>query len=438
MRCVTAVVAALCLIVSSFASAATCPGNPDAIGTSRTLVVDPREHARIGDMQYPETLPLRHKEVVLTFDDGPLPKYTGSVLETLASECAQATFFIVGRMARAYPEWVRKLHEAGHTIGTHSHTHPRIFPRLTQASAIEEIDDGIRAAQAALSDPADLAPFFRFPGFGRTPDAERHLIERGIMIWGADVPADDWKPISSAEVVARAIRRLEEKGRGVLLLHDIKSGTAAALPSLFRELKARGFKIVHVVPARPDRPKTATEAVAWRVQKSRGSIWPDVFPPIATDAVAALPVPSAMSFGFPALFTRRIQVASADHSVPVAELDQPAWGSLWEPAPKRRVTKWPALAQASEPLPASPIAAALPVASMQALSQPFGGRLIPAKISAVQDRRAELELGLRGPMAADRKPSSSGADAPKASAPRREAHAEPPRSGLSRLFQWFH
>src|ERR671937_2643340 len=111
--------AALCLVllicsVVQAASAADCPGHPDALGTSRTLVVDPKEHPRIGTMQYAETLPLRDHEVVLTFDDGPLPKYSNQVLEILANQCVKATFFTVGNMARANPEGVRKLRDAGH------------------------------------------------------------------------------------------------------------------------------------------------------------------------------------------------------------------------------------------------------------------------------------------------------------------------------------
>src|SRR5580698_4930748 len=101
-----------------------CPGHPDALGTSRTLVVDPREHPRIGTMQYPETLPLEDHEVVLSFDDGPLPRNSNQILEILASECIKATFFEIGQMARAYPEGVRKLRDAGHSIGTHSQNHP--------------------------------------------------------------------------------------------------------------------------------------------------------------------------------------------------------------------------------------------------------------------------------------------------------------------------
>src|SRR3569833_1709521 len=80
----------LCLglltVGSPAALAADCPGHPDALGTSRTLVVDPREHPRIGTMQYRETLPLRDHEVVLTFDDGPQPRNSGQVIRNLASQ----------------------------------------------------------------------------------------------------------------------------------------------------------------------------------------------------------------------------------------------------------------------------------------------------------------------------------------------------------------
>src|SRR6516162_4653278 len=95
-------------------SDANCPGHPDALGTSRTLVVDPRAHPRIGSMQYPETLPLEDHEVVLTFDDGPLPKNSNQVLQILADQCIKATFFEIGEQALANPEGVRKLAAAGH------------------------------------------------------------------------------------------------------------------------------------------------------------------------------------------------------------------------------------------------------------------------------------------------------------------------------------
>ena len=77
-----------------------CPGNPDAIGTSRTITVDPAALPRIGRMQYRASLPLNDHEVVITFDDGPLPPYTERILDILKANCVKATYFLVGQMAR--------------------------------------------------------------------------------------------------------------------------------------------------------------------------------------------------------------------------------------------------------------------------------------------------------------------------------------------------
>lgn len=251
------------VLAGSPVRAADCPGNPDALGTSRTIVVDPQEHPRIGTMQYGETLPLEDHEVVLTFDDGPLPAHTNPILETLASQCVKATFFMVGRMAKEYPQDVRRVRDAGHTIGTHSENHPTFFGKLPQERMAAEIDDGIAHVSAALGDPSQLAPFFRIPGLRRGDLLEAELSKRGLMTWSADFPADDWRHISSKQVINYALTRLEAKGKGVLLLHDIQARTQAALPVILRELKARGYRIVHVVPATPQQPKTPTDPSQW-------------------------------------------------------------------------------------------------------------------------------------------------------------------------------
>src|SRR3981189_3540756 len=262
--------AGLCLgvltcITAQTASAANCPGHPDALGTSRTLVVDPREHLRIGTMQYPETLPLEDHEVVLTFDDGPLPHNSNQVLDILASQCVKATFFTIGRMAQAYPEGVRKLRDAGHSSGAHTQNHPLSMNRMPVERARQEIDDGIASVKAALGDDAALAPFFRIPGLSRAAGVEDYLASQGIQTWSADFLADDWRHISSSRVYDLAVKRLEEKGRGILLLHDIQARTVAALPRILHELKARGYRIAHVVPATSGQPATPTEPQQWQL-----------------------------------------------------------------------------------------------------------------------------------------------------------------------------
>jgi peptidoglycan/xylan/chitin deacetylase (PgdA/CDA1 family) len=292
--------AALCLglltcITAQAASAVDCPGHPDALGTSRTLVVDPREHPRIGTMQYAETLPLADHEVVLTFDDGPLPRNSNQVLDILASQCVKATFFTIGRMAQAYPEGVRKLRDAGHSIGTHTQDHPLGMKRMPVERARQEIDEGIASVKAALGDDTALAPFFRIPGLSRADGVEDYLASQGIQIWSADFLADDWRHISSSRVYDFAMKRLEDKGRGILLLHDIQARTVAALPRILHELKARGYRIVHVVPATPERPATPTEPQQWQLHPPSETVaishWPKI-PAFVFAGADSLPVPS--------------------------------------------------------------------------------------------------------------------------------------------------
>ena len=264
-RIVSLLAAALALCGSLAAAVAgECPGNPNALGTSRTIVVDPREHGRIGTMDYAETLPLRDSEVVLTFDDGPIPPYTTRILDMLAAECVKATYFIVGDMAKEYPALLRRIADAGHTVGTHSMSHPLRFRALSAERGNAQIDNGIAAIAAALGDAGKVAPFFRFPGFGYTAAAHEHAAEQGLMVWGADFPADDWHKISAREVARRALQRLDAKGKGILLLHDIHQRTVDAMPIILAELKARGFRVVHIVPGSAERPATVTAAADWR------------------------------------------------------------------------------------------------------------------------------------------------------------------------------
>jgi peptidoglycan/xylan/chitin deacetylase (PgdA/CDA1 family) len=245
-----ALASAFALILGGTAqAAASCPGNPDALGVSRVISVSPADYARLGQMQYRQTLPLRDHEVVLTFDDGPLPPYTTRVLGALAHECVKATFFMVGRMAAAYPREVKLVAALGHTIANHSENHPLHFNTIGEARAEAEVQNGMRAIKAALGNDGTLAPFFRIPGLGRTHAFEKYAEGHDLVLWSADTVADDWTRISANQVVHRAMSRLEAKGKGILLLHDIQARTAQALPTLLRELKANGFKIVQVVPA---------------------------------------------------------------------------------------------------------------------------------------------------------------------------------------------
>ncbi len=352
MRGLRLAVCGLALMGATELRAAECPGNPDAIGTSRTIVVDPTEHPRLGGMQYHESLPLEDHEVVLTFDDGPLPPKSTRVLEILASECVKATYFLIGKMAREYPDVVRRIHEAGHTIGTHSYDHPLTFQKMPLERAKEEIDDGIAWVNWTLGGGAEVAPFFRIPGLLRAEGVEQYLAAKHIQVWSADFLADDWKKITSAQVLQRALSRIEANHKGILLLHDIHPRTVEALPMLLHELKRRGYRIVNIVPASADLPKTATVASQWVLHNRK--LWPQT--PIFAETEPELPAPSPTSFGGAALFDAQ----TAEH--PRLRPQRARRGQI----PLPPVSVWPHTLPTSAVSPA-PLQTVLPAPSAQDL-----------------------------------------------------------------------
>ena len=262
------------------AFAVECPGNADALGTSRVVAISPNEFSNVGTMQYKQTLPLNDHEVVITFDDGPLSPYTDIIIKILASQCVRANYFLIGKMAHTYPYLVRRIYNAGHTVGTHTLDHPLALKRLPLPLAEYEVDGGIAAVEAAIGDPKAVAPFFRIPGLARSDAIDALLVSQSLITWSADVVADDWfRRITPKQIVQRAMQRLDARGRGILLLHDIHPATALALPSLLKELKEHGYKVVHVVPT-GELPKSVPDLPAPAAIAS--GAWPRVLHASAT------------------------------------------------------------------------------------------------------------------------------------------------------------
>lgn len=238
-------------IAAGPARADSCPGNPQAIGTQRVMEVDAKTTPRVGRKHFPSTLPLNRKEIVLTFDDGPWPDTTPKVLDVLKQECVRATFFMLGRHTEKYPALARRVLAEGHTVAHHTYSH-QILSRISAARAEDEINHGIAEDDYAVygqrrSEPA--VPFFRFPGFASTPALLDQMASRGIVVFGADAWASDWLPMSPAEELKLILGRIEAIGSGIVLFHDTKQQTASMLPDFLHELKRRGYRIVHVVPA---------------------------------------------------------------------------------------------------------------------------------------------------------------------------------------------
>ena len=237
--------------VSFAAAAEPCPGNPDALGTERVIEADAKTTPRVGRKHFPDTLPLRAKELVLTFDDGPWPGTTTKVLDALKHECVRATFFVLGRNVAAHPAIVRREAAEGHSVGHHSYSHP-LLGHMPLARAEAEINRGIEADEFALHGQRRTrpgTPFFRFPGFVSNRALLDALNARGMVVFGADVWASDWEPMGPEQELRLILARIEQVGRGIVLFHDTKTQTARMLPAFLRELKRRGYRIVHVVAA---------------------------------------------------------------------------------------------------------------------------------------------------------------------------------------------
>lgn len=235
---------ALCMVAGGGAARA-CPSG--ALGVARVLGFGTAGGAQVGLKTYPRTLELADHEIVLTFDDGPLAGTTGKILDALSAECVKATFFLIGRNAEALPGLVRRMVAEGHTLGTHTFSHPaRSLAGIGEEAAKGEIDRGIAAVLRVTGDAARLK-FFRFPGFDDTPALVRWLASRDIAVFGTDLWASDWVPMTPEAELDLLMGRIEKAGRGIVLLHDIKRQTAAMLPAFLRELKKRGYRIVHLV-----------------------------------------------------------------------------------------------------------------------------------------------------------------------------------------------
>ena len=223
--------------------------NPNAIGLSRIVEIDTTGGQAFGTEHFKQYDFLRDKEVVLTFDDGPWPDNTPMVLKALKDNCIKATFFEIGEHATWRPDISREVAAAGMTVGNHTWSH-KDLAKNPYAKDIElakqEIEMGVSAVHMAVGGPT--APFFRFPDLQQPPELMTYLGTRNIAIFSTDIDTFDFKLRKPDDVIKSAMTKLAKNGKGILLMHDFQHNTAEALPELLRQLKAGGYKIVHMVP----------------------------------------------------------------------------------------------------------------------------------------------------------------------------------------------
>jgi peptidoglycan/xylan/chitin deacetylase (PgdA/CDA1 family) len=230
------------------AAAQSCPGKPDALGVSRVVEVDTTGGPGFGFEQYKAHDFLGMKEVVLTFDDGPWPNNTRAVLEALAQHCAKATFFPIGKHALWHPEILKEVAAAGHTIGSHTWSHANLG-KAKGDKATDEIEKGVSAVKIALGKAP--APFFRFPYLQDPKEQVAYLGTRSIAIFSHDIDSFDFKMRKPEDVVKSVMQKLDKKGKGIILMHDFQQATAKAMAELLKELKAKGYVLVHMTAKAP-------------------------------------------------------------------------------------------------------------------------------------------------------------------------------------------
>jgi peptidoglycan/xylan/chitin deacetylase (PgdA/CDA1 family) len=229
-------------------AAASCPGNPNALGISRTVEIDTTGGPGFGFEHFKQYDFLQPGEVVLTFDDGPWPRNTPEVLAALAAQCTKAIFFPIGEHTMWAPEILKQVDAAGHTIGSHTWSH-KDLSKLSLQDAKDEIEKGVSAVRWGLGHPE--APFFRFPALKHPPEDVTYLGERNIAIFSTDMDSFDFKIRKPEQVINSVLTKLKKNGKGIVLMHDFQRATADAAPELLKQLKLNGYRVVFMKPKEP-------------------------------------------------------------------------------------------------------------------------------------------------------------------------------------------
>ena len=189
------------------------------------------------------------KDIVLTFDDGPDPKWTPEVLKALEELNAPGTFFVLGDQAMQYPDLVGDVDSAGHLIGNHTFTHPHL-DRLTPAEQRVELNTTARLLEGLTG---TRSPLFRAPYTANVDPSRaedlgplRVALKDGYVFVGANIDPLDWAHPGAQVIAQRMVDQAEQGGR-IVLLHDgggDRAQTVAALRIAVPELRKRGYKFV--------------------------------------------------------------------------------------------------------------------------------------------------------------------------------------------------
>ena len=222
----------------------------------REITVDPKT-GRVTGMSY-DQLPqpslvhlygrTKPGEVVLTFDDGPVAAYTPRILDTLKEYGVPGSFFVLGQNALQAPSLVDRILAEGHELGSHTYWHSNMSAvsptrARVEVNSVQNLITGITGRKMLLY----REPYMRsgVPISSRKVASLMPVEKAGYVIAGMDIVPRDWLDLSADELAADIIRQVEERGGGVVLLHDgggDQSATVEALPMVITELRRRGYE----------------------------------------------------------------------------------------------------------------------------------------------------------------------------------------------------
>lgn len=180
------------------------------------------------------------KKVAISFDCAWGVDYTDKLLDTMQQENVRCTFFAVEFWSAKYPEYLKKIADAGHEIGTHSATHPHMS-KLDKAAIVKELTSSKELIEKTTGKKVEL---FR-PPYG---DYDDLLIdtakELGLYTIQWSVDSLDWKDLSATEITRRVVGKV--KNGSIVLFHNQGLHTHEALPTIISELKAKGYEFVPI------------------------------------------------------------------------------------------------------------------------------------------------------------------------------------------------
>jgi polysaccharide deacetylase family sporulation protein PdaB len=180
------------------------------------------------------------KKLAISFDCAWGVDYTDKLLSVMEQENVYCTFFMVEFWAKKYPEYVKKIADAGHEIGTHSATHP-YMSKLSKSAIQKELTTSISAIESITGGNVQV---FRAP-YGDYNDLLIDTAkEMGLYTIQWDVDSLDWKNLSATEIVNRVTSRV--KNGSIVLFHNQGLHTAEALPLLIKMLKNQGYTFTRI------------------------------------------------------------------------------------------------------------------------------------------------------------------------------------------------